>query len=144
MYMKKLILFIAFFTSFSSFGQNINRLNDFINEWIGVPYKFGGHTKFGIDCSQFNKKLYGYVYGITLPDVCWKQWNFTKRIVKDSLQVGDLVFFNSSRSPSGWHCGCYIGDGNFVQSPGRGDRVKISSLNDPQYKRNYKGAGRVL
>jgi probable lipoprotein NlpC len=127
-------------------GQNLNidsNLLSFIKEWKGTPYVLGCITKKGIDCSGLNKKLYQTVYNIKLPEVCYKQWNVTSRVNRDSLIPGDLIFFRSTRSPSGWHCGCYIGDSMFFHAPQRGDVVKISSLEEEKYKRNYKGAGRI-
>ena len=127
-------------------GQNLNidsNLLSFIKEWKGIPYVLGGTTKKGIDCSGLNKRLYQTVYNIKLPDVCYKQWNVTSRVNRDSLIPGDLIFFRSTRSPSGWHCGCYIGDSMFFHAPQRGDVVKISSLEEEKYKRRYKGAGRI-
>ena len=127
-------------------GQNLNidsNLLSFIKEWKGTPYVLGGITKKGIDCSGLNKRLYQTVYNIKLPEVCYKQWNVTSRVNRDSLIPGDLIFFRSTRSPSGWHCGCYIGDSMFFHAPQRGDVVKISSLEEEKYKRSYKGAGRI-
>ena len=127
-------------------GQNLNidsNLLSFIKEWKGIPYVLGGTTKKGIDCSGLNKRLYQTVYNIKLPDVCYKQWNVTSRVNRDSLIPGDLIFFRSTKSPSGWHCGCYIGDSMFFHAPQRGDVVKISSLEEEKYKRSYKGAGRI-
>lgn len=128
-------------------GQNLNidsNLLSFIKEWKGTPYVLGGITKKGIDCSGLNKKLYQAVYNIKLPEVCYKQWNVTSRVNRDSLIPGDLIFFRSTRSPSGWHCGCYLGDSMFFHAPQRGDVVKISSLEEEKYKKSYKGAGRIL
>jgi len=122
---------------------NNPQLGYFINDWLGVHYKLGGNTKKGIDCSQFAKKLYSEVYNKTLEGTCSKQWIQTKRIKKDNLQVGDIVFFTSKQSPSGWHCGVYIGDGQFVHSANRFEGVKISTLDEPRYLNSYKGAGRL-
>jgi lipoprotein Spr len=117
-------------------------LNNFMLHWLGKPYRLGGTTERGIDCSQFNKRLAKDVFKIELQSVCYKQWNETERIKKDSLAVGDLVFFRSRQSPSGWHCGTYIGETMFVHAANRYEGVKISSLLEPKYKRAYKGAGR--
>ena len=122
---------------------NDTTLNNFMLHWLGKPYKLGGKTERGIDCSQFNKRLYNDVYKLQIENVCYKQYNQTERIKKDSLQLGDLVFFRSTQSPSGWHCGLYIGNTYFVHASNRVEGVKVSSLNEPRYKRAYKGAGRL-
>jgi lipoprotein Spr len=160
--MRKFLVLITFFlcTTVTSKAQNSPTQDDFklyidwletkdstlvtfMKEWIGVKYKLGGNTKKGIDCSQFNKRLYQDVYGLNLENVCYKQWNQTKRIVKDSLQVGDLLFFRSKASPSGWHCGTYIGNRMFVHAANRFENVKLSCLDEPRYKKMYRGAGRL-
>ncbi|NBU82145.1 MAG: hypothetical protein EBS55_10910, partial [Flavobacteriaceae bacterium] len=115
-------------------------LNNFVYHWLGKPYKLGGRTEKGIDCSQFNKRLYNDVYKIQLENVCYRQWEQTQRIKKDSLQLGDLVFFRSRQSPSGWHCGTYLGGTLFVHAANRFEGVKVSSLLEPNYKNAYKGA----
>jgi probable lipoprotein NlpC len=145
--MKKIILCLLMLKASIVNGQNLNidsNLLSFIKEWKGTPYVLGGITKKGIDCSGLNKKLYQAVYNIKLPEVCYKQWNVTSRVNRDSLIPGDLIFFRSTRSPSGWHCGCYLGDSMFFHAPQRGDVVKISSLEEEKYKKSYKGAGRIL
>lgn len=119
------------------------KLDVFIRNWLGVKYKLGGSTKRGIDCSQFTKRLYQDVYGLELKDVAYKQWIQTKRVPKTGLIVGDIVFFNSRVSPSGWHCGIYIGNDRFVHAANKSEGVKISSLSEPKYKKSYKGAGRL-
>ena len=119
-------------------------LNQFMFHWLGKPYKLGGRTERGIDCSQFNKRLYADVYKLNLENVCYRQWDQTQRVKMDSLQVGDLVFFRSRVSPSGWHCGTYIGETMFIHAANRYEGVKISSLMEPGYKRAYKGAGRLI
>ncbi len=151
MYKLLIVIGISFITKFS-FSQDLvevppftkdSTLNSFILHWIGKPYKLGGSTEAGIDCSQFNKRLYQDVYEIKLEGVCYKQWNQTIRIKKDSLEIGDLVFFRSSQSPSGWHCGTYIGETMFVHAANRAEGVKVSSLMEPRYRAAYKGAGRL-
>jgi lipoprotein Spr len=118
-------------------------MNGFIKEWIGKPYRLGGNTKKGIDCSQFSKRLYRDVFNLELAGVCYKQWNQTKRILRDSLTIGDILFFRSKSSPSGWHCGVYIGERKFVHAANRLEGVKISSIDELKYVKKYRGAGRL-
>lgn len=119
-------------------------LNKFMLHWIGKPYKLGGSTERGIDCSQFNKRLYKDVYNKELGNVAYKQWEQTQRLKRDSLIVGDLVFFRSVQSPSGWHCGTYIGNTYFIHAANRYEGVKISSLDEPRYKKSVRGYGRLV
>lgn len=119
-------------------------LNEFIKNWIRKPYKLGGYTERGIDCSQFNKRLALDVYKVEIQNTCETQWENTERIKKDSLEVGDIIFFRSRQSPSGWHCATYIGETMFVHAANRYEGVKISSLLEPKYKKAYKGAGRYV
>jgi len=118
-------------------------LNKFMIYWLRKPYKFGGNSEKGIDCSQFTKRLYKDVYSKKIGDVAEEQWQQTKRVKRDSLQVGDLVFFRSKQSPSGWHCGAYIGNSYFIHAANRYEGVKISSLTEPRYSRSVKGFGRL-
>jgi lipoprotein Spr len=137
-----ILIIVMLLITLSCAGQTKD-LSTFINEWMGVRYRLGGSTKKGIDCSQFTKKLYGEVYGVKLGNNCQQQWNQTKRVERDSLMVGDILFFRSKISPSGWHCGLYLGNGNFVHAANRVEGVKISSLTEPRYDKNFKGAGRI-
>jgi len=141
--MKKILLVLLLSISNISFSQKVVTLDEFIIEWKGVPYRLGGHSKTGIDCSQFTKRLYKDVYNKQLENVAWRQWNQTKRVSKANLEVGDIVFFNSNVSPSGWHCGIYIGNNKFVHSSNRREGVKISDLSEYPYNRSYKCAGRL-
>jgi lipoprotein Spr len=118
-------------------------MESFINEWLGVRYKLGGSTKKGIDCSQFTKRFYQDIYGLRLQNVAYKQWNQTKRIRRSEILVGDILFFRSKSSPSGWHCGIYIGDDKFLHASNRFEGVKISGINEPKYLKSYRGAGRL-
>lgn len=117
-----------------------NDLVETAKKYLGVPYKWGGKTPKGFDCSG----LVQYVYqqnGKTIPRTSQKQ--FEKGIVVDdsALQPGDLVFFKGSggtaKSPG--HVGMYIGNGQYIQAPKTGDVVKISNLAG---RKDYVGARR--
>jgi lipoprotein Spr len=140
--MKKISIFVLL--SLPTFAQTTDStMNRFIEHWVGKPYRLGGQTERGIDCSQFNKRLYKEVFEIKLGNNCQTQWIQTDRVSRDSLELGDLVFFRSTISPSGWHCGTYIGNNQIVHAANRAEGVKISNLDEPKYKKGYKGAGRV-
>lgn len=141
--MKLILIITAFLLTLSLCPPKVLRMRDFITEWWNVPYRYGGATKAGIDCSKFVQRLYEEVYNIEIPGVSWEQWKASKRIQKDSLKTGDIVFFSSRKSPSGWHVGVYLCQNLFIHSSNKRENIKISSLDEENYRRNYKGAGRI-
>jgi len=111
----------------------------FIEEWMDTPYRLGGNSKDGIDCSGFSGTLMSSVYASRLPRTARDQYAATERVGRDELVEGDLVFFNTRGGVS--HVGVYLGNDYFVHSSTR-NGVIISSLNDEYYSRHYVGAGR--
>jgi lipoprotein Spr len=121
--------------------KEVGRLYDFISDWWKTPYKYGGGTARGIDCSAFTGKLYKYVYNTSIPRTAKEQFNYSKRVSKNNLKDGDLVFFRT-HIKSGWHVGVYIVDGFFVHaSSHRG--VYVSNLKETYYAKKYYGGGRI-
>jgi hypothetical protein len=115
-------------------------LLSFLDEWYGTRYRFGGTTKRGIDCSSLMQKLYATVYSKEIPRTAVTQYAATRRIVRDELQQGDLVFFHTTRRGIS-HVGFYLGNNKFVHaSSSRG--VVISDLTESYYVNAYRGAGR--
>ena len=70
------------------------RLYTFIDQWMGVPYKFGGEDKEGVDCSGLAQLLEQEVYNINIPRMTSQQVTTIKRKYEEDLQEGDLVFFD--------------------------------------------------
>ena len=138
--MKKILLILFLTISYTNYSQT--PVEKFLKDWLGVRYMFGGETKTGIDCSALVQKFYKSIYDIDIPRVCWQMWDASTKIAKDSLKQGDILFFTSKLSPSGWHAGIYLGDNMFLHAANRKDNVKISCLDDEKYKQSYKGAGR--
>ena len=120
-----------------------DKIKKFIDGWLGVKYVFGGDSRKGIDCSAFSRRLYKSVYGISLPRTCIYQYQTVKKIKKECLELGDLIFFRTKGSGSGWHVGIFLGDDKFVHASGRGRNVMISNLSDSFYKRIYLNGGRL-
>lgn len=117
-------------------------LYDFIVDWWGTSYKYGGTTKKGIDCSAFTLKLAKEVYEINIPRTASQQYKATKRVPKSELKDGDLVFFRT-RGRSTWHVGVYITQGWFVHSSSS-TGVKFSNLKEKVYSKMYCGSGRLM
>jgi NlpC/P60 family len=114
-------------------------LIEYIEEWWGAPYRFGGQTRNGIDCSAFVQGLLSTVYNISVPRVAREQKNLCETISPDSLQEGDLVFFNTRGGVS--HVGVYLRNNKFVHASVT-NGVIISDLDEVYWERRYLGAGR--
>lgn len=122
--------------------ENNMPLYAFIDDWYGVPYRYGGTTRKGIDCSAFTRQLYNDVYNKELLRTSSEQFNASNFIGNQSqLKEGDLVFFKI-RSKNISHVGVYLSDGKFVHAS-RSKGIVISSLDDAYWSRYYVGGGRV-
>ena len=112
-------------------------------QWIGTPYRGGGKSKRGVDCSALTQNIYHTVYHKKLKRTTNGQKKQAKRISKRNLQEGDLVFFSSNRSRRKVaHVGIYLKDNLFIHaSTSKG--VIISSLNSTYYKKHWLHGGRI-
>lgn len=112
-------------------------------EWIGTPYRPGGDTKRGTDCSGFTQQLYKKVYHTKLPRSTDEQQEESNKVSKRNLREGDLLFFTSSRSRKKVaHVGIYLKDGKFVHAS-TSNGVIISKLDEKYYIQNWLSGGRV-
>jgi LysM repeat protein len=119
-----------------------DKLALFAKKLINIPYKFGGNTILGIDCSAYVKKVYGLM-GVNLPRTAREQFREGQEINKEQLSVGDLVFFRTYASfPS--HVGIYIGNDLFIHASSKGKKVTIDSLETPYYLKRFIGAKRLI
>ena len=108
--------------------------------FLGAPYKMGGSTVRGIDCSAYVRKMYEF-FDITLPRTAREQSTIGVSIERDELEEGDLVFFQTRR-PIG-HVGIYIGNNEFVHASRGSKVVRIDSLDEPYYQKRFRRAVRV-
>src|ERR1700761_2751005 len=117
------------------------KLFHFVYDWIGTPYRFGGSSRKGIDCSAFTKELYSQVFNMDIERNSRDIFSMVNPVGREDLKEGDLVFFKiHSRHIS--HVGIYLGNNRFAHASSRG--VAINSLDDPYYKRYFYRGGRML
>lgn len=112
--------------------------------WLGVPYRYGGNTKAGSDCSGFVWQIYQRVYGKSLERSSDDQAKRNvHKVGKGGLKAGDLVFFRTARkSKKIDHVGIFLKDGYFIHaSTSRG--VIVSHLDEDYYKKTWQKGGRV-
>jgi probable lipoprotein NlpC len=145
--MKYLLIFLLSFTiSITAFSQRLvdtQKILSFIDDWRGKPYLFGGSTKRGVDCSALMQKAYKFIFNADIPRTCYYQFKNLNIFPLDSLKMGDLIFFRSSLSPSGWHVGLYIGNNEFFHAANHKYGVLVSCLDDFDYRKRIMGVGRL-
>ena len=119
------------------------RIFGFIESWYGTRYRYGGTDKNGVDCSAFVQTFISAMYGLMLPRTSILQFDYSKRIRKDDLQEGDLVFFKTlGRRKGVSHVGVYLRNNKFVHAS-TSSGVTINDINDVYYSAHFAGAGRV-
>ncbi|WP_119080424.1 C40 family peptidase [Chitinophaga alhagiae] len=119
------------------------KLYGFIEEWWGTPYRLGGSSKTGIDCSNFVNTLMGAVFQVSLAGNSIQLYSQVQHLKKrKDLQLGDLVFFAINRRKRISHVGIYLENDRFVHASSSAG-VVISDLREPYWVRYYAGAGRV-
>jgi len=116
------------------------RMFEFIDGWYGTPYRLGGTTKKGVDCSAFSQFLFASVYGLTIPRTAREQYDLTNRISRTELKQGDLIFFNTRGGVS--HVGIYLQNNKFVHASTSGG-VMISDIFEDYWARKFVGVGRL-
>lgn len=124
------------------YRPNQNRLIAEIKRWIGTPYCLGGTTRKCVDCSAFVKNVFKKAYGARLPRTAAQQHQQGKRIRRNQLRKGDLVFFRINRSKID-HVGIWVGRGTFAHAS-LSSGVTYSKLSSPYYSGRYAGARRLF
>lgn len=112
-------------------------------DWIGVPYRPGGDTKRGTDCSGFTNQVYRKVYHTKLSRNTDGQKEESNKVARRNLREGDLVFFTSDRSGRKVaHVGIYLKDNKFVHAS-TSSGVIVSRLDEKYYTRHWMSGGRI-
>ncbi len=106
--------------------------------FLGIPYVWGGTTPSGFDCSGFTSYVYRNALGKSIPRTSGAQYTASKKISKSQLQVGDLVFFNTSGGGVS-HVSIYAGNNKLLHAAGK--QVKYSNLYDGYWNKRIVGYG---
>jgi cell wall-associated NlpC family hydrolase len=106
---------------------------------VGVPYRYGGRSTEGFDCSGLVSYAYGRA-GRMVPRTTGALWRQLRPVALGELRPGDVLFFDIAGKPS--HVGLYLGEGRFVHAPSTGREVSIEELETPYYRRAFIRGGR--
>ncbi len=113
----------------------------FATDMIGTPYRYGGSSPRGFDCSGLVHYAYART-GIFVPRSTREQYRQIKTVPLKALKPGDLIFFNVSGKKVS-HVGIYAGENRFIHAPSSGKLVGYASLGNPYWRSRIVGAGRV-
>lgn len=141
-YTKKPININSLYTQDTYNSVNISEaLIQHFKEWEGTPYKYGGNSKAGVDCSFFVQNALKQSLKIHAPRTTKYQSKMGKQINKSHLKTGDLVFFLTGRQKR--HVGIYLNSGHFMHaSTSKG--VIISRLSNPYWSKHYWKSIRII
>jgi murein DD-endopeptidase len=107
---------------------------------LGRPYRYGGSTPTGFDCSGLVQYTHEAA-GLRVPRTTDEQHEAARSVKLRQLAPGDVLFFRIDRKIS--HVGVYTGDGRFVHAPDSGKVVEMRRLDEPYYRERVVGAGRL-
>jgi len=112
---------------------------EFVSNWFGVPYKYGGNSPEGTDCSGFVSITYKHVFGISLPRVSALQHQNSRKIKEQDLEMGDLLFFTIDASKIS-HVGMFLTQDYFIHASTK-KGVTVNSLMEPYYSKHFQAFG---
>lgn len=112
----------------------------YAKEYIGVPYRGGGQTPRGFDCSGYVQYVFKN-FGINLPRTAAEQYSAGSKVDKQEAEPGDIVAFKTGKYIS--HSGIYLGGSKFISSTSS-HGVAITSINDPYWSDHFLGFSRIL
>ena len=111
--------------------------------YLGTPYRFGGMSRTGVDCSGFTGLVYSEVYGVNLPRTSAKMWKKGRAVSLNAARPGDLCFFsNSGKKGRIDHVGIYMGNNRFIHASSSGG-VMYSNLKETYFSKRFAGIRRM-
>lgn len=118
----------------------LDRLYAHYRQWQGVPYRLGGESRSGIDCSALVRTVYRSAFGVNLPRTTDALAQSGSEIGRHELKAGDLVFFKTGKRTR--HVGIYLENKKFLHaSTSMG--VTISHLDNSYWRNRYWKSVRI-
>lgn len=119
----------------------------YVTQFIGVKYKWGGNQLFGanagVDCSGLVSEVYKH-FGLSVPRTTYDMIGQGKAVGMDGLHPGDMIFFDTDTSTGGPdHVGIYLGNGRFIHAPRPGKNVQIDDLKTGYWQDSFMGGRRI-
>ncbi len=125
----------------ASSKSRASKLEAVAKGYLGVPYRFGGQSRQGMDCSGFIRQVFEQAHSITLPHNSQLMFHMGTEVEFKDLQVGDVVFFKKFL----WinHSGIYMGNGTMIHASSTLG-ISYVHLDHAYFKPKYAGARRYL
>lgn len=127
--------------NYASINKQGDKIVALAHSLLGSPYKYGGATPNGFDCSGLVFYIHGKL-GIRTARTSLQQYKTSKALRINEIAPGDLVFFKLNTHTVS-HVGIFIGENRFIHAPKRGKAVSVNTLNDEFWKPKFVGAGRL-
>ncbi|MFN4327420.1 MAG: NlpC/P60 family protein [Limnobacter sp.] len=112
-----------------------------LRDWQGTPYRLGGTSRQGIDCSAFVQTTLSGLFKVSLPRSTDQQSRVGFEVEPQYVLPGDLVFFRTGRQSS--HVGVYVGSRWFLHAS-TSEGVTLNSLDEPYWRRTFTSVRRVM
>jgi len=116
---------------------------DLAQQYVGSPYRWGGTSPAGFDCTGFVMWVYGQ-FGVSMPHNEAGQLSSGERVDANDLRPGDVLVFANTYRRGLSHVGIYLGDGRFVHAVDEAHGVQVSTLWDSYWAPRFVGASRAL
>jgi probable lipoprotein NlpC len=127
-------------------GDERGRVIAAAGEYRGIPYRYGGMDRRGLDCSGLVYLSFRDALGLQVPRTAADLYAWVEKVENGRIEPGDLVFFKTAGNGAVSHVGIYLGDGWFIHAASEGPKTGViySPLSEDYWRRTYAGAGRVF